>query len=88
LRRINRLLDEIARGPFDGIGKPEQLRHALAGAWSRRIDQESPGAPRESPVATMATGTLFHMNSATVAPRIKKVMLLCAMVVDATAGAR
>ncbi|MGI8794548.1 MAG: Txe/YoeB family addiction module toxin [Acidimicrobiales bacterium] len=40
LRRINRLLDDIARGPFDGIGKPEQLRHALAGAWSRRIDEQ------------------------------------------------
>jgi toxin YoeB len=40
LERINRLLDDIARRPFDGIGKPEQLRHALAGAWSRRIDAE------------------------------------------------
>lgn len=40
LKRVNRLLDDIARDPFDGIGKPEQLRHALAGAWSRRIDQE------------------------------------------------
>ena len=40
LKRINRLLDDIARGPFDGIGKPEQLRHALAGSWSRRIDEE------------------------------------------------
>lgn len=40
LRRINRLLDDIARDPFDGIGKPEQLRHALAGAWSRRVDAE------------------------------------------------
>lgn len=39
LKRINRLLDDIARGPFDGIGRPEQLRHALAGAWSRRIDE-------------------------------------------------
>lgn len=40
LKRINRLLDDAARHPFDGIGKPEQLRHALAGAWSRRIDEE------------------------------------------------
>ena len=40
LKRINRLLDDIARDPFGGIGKPEQLRHALAGAWSRRIDEE------------------------------------------------
>lgn len=40
LKRINRLLDDIARDPFTGIGKPEQLRHALAGCWSRRIDTE------------------------------------------------
>jgi toxin YoeB len=40
LKRINRLLDDIVRDPFDGIGKLEQLRHALAGAWSRRIDEE------------------------------------------------
>lgn len=40
LKRINRLLDDIARDPFAGIGKPEQLRHALSGAWSRRIDEE------------------------------------------------
>lgn len=40
LKRVNRLLEDMTRDPFDGIGKPEQLRHALAGAWSRRIDQE------------------------------------------------
>ncbi|MEO6122939.1 MAG: Txe/YoeB family addiction module toxin [Ilumatobacteraceae bacterium] len=40
LKRINRLLDDTLRSPSDGIGKPEQLRHALAGAWSRRIDEE------------------------------------------------
>lgn len=41
LRRVNRLLDDIMRDPFAGIGKPEQLRHALAGAWSRRIDERN-----------------------------------------------
>ncbi len=40
LKRINRLLDDVVRDPFAGIGKPEQLRHALAGGWSRRIDEE------------------------------------------------
>ena len=40
LKRVNRLLDDIAGDPFAGIGKPEQLRHALAGAWSRRIDEQ------------------------------------------------
>jgi len=39
LRRVNRLLEDVLRDPFSGIGKPEQLRHALAGAWSRRIDE-------------------------------------------------
>jgi len=40
LKRLNRLLDEVLRDPFSGIGKPEPLRHILAGCWSRRIDDE------------------------------------------------
>jgi toxin YoeB len=40
LKRINRLIEDVVRDPFSGIGKPEPLRHALAGAWSRRIDEE------------------------------------------------
>ncbi|HNV14214.1 MAG: Txe/YoeB family addiction module toxin [Actinomycetales bacterium] len=40
LRRINRLIDESLRDPTAGIGKPERLRHLLAGAWSRRINDE------------------------------------------------
>lgn len=38
LRRINLLIRDIQRDPLDGIGKPEPLKHALAGYWSRRID--------------------------------------------------
>lgn len=38
--RINRLLADALRSPFAGLGKPEPLRHVLAGAWSRRIDEE------------------------------------------------
>ena len=38
--RIVRIVREIARDPFLGIGKPEPLKHDLAGAWSRRIDDE------------------------------------------------
>ncbi|MGH8191610.1 MAG: Txe/YoeB family addiction module toxin [Rhodanobacteraceae bacterium] len=38
LRRINMLIDEAARDPFTGIGKPEPLRGDFSGAWSRRID--------------------------------------------------
>ncbi|WP_243312129.1 Txe/YoeB family addiction module toxin [Fundidesulfovibrio agrisoli] len=40
LRRINRLIKDIQRSPFEGLGKPEQLRFDLAGRWSRRIDAE------------------------------------------------
>lgn len=39
-KRINRLIDDALHDPFTGIGKPEQLRHALTGAWSRRITEE------------------------------------------------
>jgi toxin YoeB len=40
LKRINRLIDDALRDPFSGIGKPEQLRHVLSGARSRRITEE------------------------------------------------
>ena len=40
VKRINRLIDDTCRDPFAGIGKPEQLRHALSGTWSRRITEE------------------------------------------------
>ena len=39
LNRINTLIKDIQRTPFEGIGKPEPLKHALAGYWSRRIDE-------------------------------------------------
>jgi toxin YoeB len=39
-RRINVLIKSIQRSPFEGIGKPEPLRHVLSGYWSRRIDEE------------------------------------------------
>lgn len=38
LKRINKLIDEVLRSPFDGIGKPELLKENLIGLWSRRID--------------------------------------------------
>jgi toxin YoeB len=40
LKRLNRVLLDVLRDPFEGIGKPERLSHSLSGAWSRRIDQE------------------------------------------------
>lgn len=38
LKRVNKLLMDISRNPFDGIGKPEPLKENLSGLWSRRID--------------------------------------------------
>ncbi len=39
-RRINTLIKETKRNPFEGIGKPEPLKHALSAYWSRRITDE------------------------------------------------
>lgn len=39
LKRINALIRDIQRDPYDGIGKPEPLRGSLSGLWSRRIDE-------------------------------------------------
>ena len=40
LKRINTLIKDIKRDPFEGVGKPEPLKHALSGYWSRRINDE------------------------------------------------
>ncbi len=40
VERINKLIQEVRRDPFAGVGKPEPLKHALAGFWSRRITDE------------------------------------------------
>jgi len=40
LKRINLLIKDVRRSPFEGIGKPEPLKHALSGYWSRRINDE------------------------------------------------
>jgi toxin YoeB len=40
LKKINSLIRDISRDPFDGIGKPEQLKQNLSGYWSRRITDE------------------------------------------------
>ena len=39
-KKINRLIEECVRHPFDGTGKPEPLKGDLSGYWSRRIDRE------------------------------------------------
>jgi len=40
LKRINLLIKEIQRTPFEGVGNPEPLKYDLAGFWSRRITRE------------------------------------------------
>jgi len=40
VKRINLLIKDIQRSPVDGVGKPEPLKHALSGYWSRRINDE------------------------------------------------
>ena len=40
LNRINKLIKETEREPFEGVGKPEPLKHSLTGYWSRRINEE------------------------------------------------
>jgi toxin YoeB len=40
LKRLNQLIQDVLRSPFDGIGKPEPLKQELSGFWSRRIDEQ------------------------------------------------
>ena len=40
LEKLNQLLKEISRHPFDGEGKPEPMKHQFSGCWSRRIGRE------------------------------------------------
>ena len=40
VERINKLIEATARDPYTGIGKPEPLKHAFTGFWSRRINDE------------------------------------------------
>lgn len=40
LKRINTLVKDIQRQPYEGIGKPEPLKHGLSGYWSRRVTDE------------------------------------------------
>ena len=40
LKRVNALIRDVQRSPFEGIGKPEPLKHEWSGFWSRRINDE------------------------------------------------
>ena len=41
LKRINKLITDTKRSPFEGIGKPEPLKENLSGLWSRRVDESN-----------------------------------------------
>ena len=58
--RINKLIREIQREPFTGVGKPEPLKHALSGFWSRRITDEHRMVYRVENDALMIAQLRFH----------------------------
>jgi toxin YoeB len=60
VERINKLIKEIQRVPFTGIGKPEALKHALAGFWSRRITDEHRMVYRVEDGALLIAQLRFH----------------------------
>ena len=60
LRRINKLIKEIQREPFNGVGKPEPLKHGLAGYWSRRINEEHHIVYRVADGALLTAQLRYH----------------------------
>lgn len=62
LKRINRLINEAARNPFDGIGKPEPLRGDLSGYWSRRIDDANRLVYRATDTELVIIACRFHYD--------------------------
>lgn len=60
VERINKLIQATQREPFAGIGKPEALKHALAGFWSRRITDEHRMVYRIDDNALLIAQLRFH----------------------------
>lgn len=60
VRRIHELLKDIVRNPHSGLGKPEPLKHALRGYWSRRIDAEHRLVYRTAEDGVLLAQLLFH----------------------------
>ena len=58
--RINKLIRETQREPFAGVGKPEPLKHALSGFWSRRITDEHRIVYRFEDEALLIAQLRFH----------------------------
>ena len=61
--RIHLLLKDIVRNPHTGIGKPEPLKHALRGYWSRRIDSEHRLIYRTVEGSILLAQLRFHYGS-------------------------
>ncbi len=59
-KRINELIRETVRDPFNGIGKPEPLKHALAGFWSRRITEEHRMVYRSEATSLLIAQLRYH----------------------------
>jgi len=63
LKRINLLIKDICRDdPFEGIGKPEPLKHALSGFWSRRITDEHRLVYRAETDAVLIAQARYHYS--------------------------
>ena len=60
IKRINALIKDIARHPFEGIGQPEALKYDWSGYWSRRIDQEHRFIYRVLPDAILIAQCRYH----------------------------
>lgn len=60
LLRINQIIKEIRRAPFEGIGKPEALRHSLSGYWSRRLNDEHRIVYKVSEDAILVAQLRYH----------------------------
>jgi toxin YoeB len=63
LKRINSLINEAARNPFEGIGKPEALRGDLSGCWSRRIDETNRLVYQVTDEALIIIACRFHYEA-------------------------
>lgn len=60
--KIVTLINDIQRSPFKGLGKPEPLRHELAGFWSRRINQEHRLVYKITDTAIIIASCKFHYD--------------------------
>lgn len=60
LKRINAIIKDIQRSPFDGIGKPESLKGNLSGFWSRRIDEANRIVYKEQDEAIIIAAVRGH----------------------------